>query len=123
MRHRLPNGNAGLSRMRGVRDASFVIFLTSRPETRGDTAQAQSHRWLANKGFLQPSVFVVHGSRGKIAASLALDVIVDDRPENCLDVAVDSVCVHGDTPGAPDIARAVRDALGKAKVKVAPFRS
>ena len=67
-----------------------VIFLTSRPETRGDTAQLQSHRWLAARGFELPSVFVVHGSRGKIAASLALDVLVDDRPENCLDIAIDS---------------------------------
>ena len=67
-----------------------LIFLTSRPETEGDTAQAQSHRWLAKHGFLQPSVFVVRGSRGKIAASLGLDVVVDDRPENCLDVAIDS---------------------------------
>ena len=67
-----------------------LIFLTSRPETEGDTAQAQSHRWLSTHGFLQPSVFVVHGSRGKIAASLGLDVVVDDRPENCLDVAIDS---------------------------------
>ena len=67
-----------------------VIFLTSRPETRGDTAQLQSHRWLAARGFELPSVFVVHGSRGKIAASLNLDVLVDDRPENCLDIAIDS---------------------------------
>jgi hypothetical protein len=42
------------------------------------------------QGYLQPSVFVVHGSRGKIASALALDVIVDDRPENCLDIAIDS---------------------------------
>ena len=67
-----------------------LIFLTSRPETRGDTAQLQSHRWLSARGFTLPSVFVVHGSRGKIAASLQLDVLVDDRPENCLDVAIDS---------------------------------
>jgi UPF0271 protein len=40
-----------------------------------------------------------------------------------LKLAVDTLCVHGDTPGAPDIARAVRDAFAKAKVKVAPFRS
>ena len=40
-----------------------------------------------------------------------------------LKLAVDTLCVHGDTPGAPEIARAVRDAFGKAKVKVAPFRS
>ena len=67
-----------------------IIFLTSRPETRGDTAQLQSHRWLSAHGFERPSVFVVHGSRGKIASSLQLDVLVDDRPENCLDVAIDS---------------------------------
>jgi UPF0271 protein len=40
-----------------------------------------------------------------------------------LKLAVETLCVHGDTPGAPDIALAVRDALGKAKVKVAPFKS
>src|SRR5690606_13434656 len=28
-----------------------VIFLTSRPETRGDTAQLQSQRWLTARGF------------------------------------------------------------------------
>jgi hypothetical protein len=67
-----------------------LIFLTSRPETKGDTAQAQSYRWLMAKGYESPSVFVVHGSRGKIAAALNLDVLVDDRPENCLDVAIDS---------------------------------
>jgi FMN phosphatase YigB (HAD superfamily) len=67
-----------------------LIFLTSRPETEGDTAQLQSHRWLAAHGFPAASVFVVHGSRGKIAAALQLDVLVDDRPENCLDVAIDS---------------------------------
>jgi hypothetical protein len=87
-----------------------LIFLTSRPETRGDTAQAQSHRWLSKHGYQQPSVFVVHGSRGKIAASLALDIIVDDRPENCLDVAIDSsaraiLVWRGDAGNVPGSAR------------------
>ena len=87
-----------------------LIFLTSRPETRGDTAQAQSHRWLSSRGYLEPSVFVVHGSRGKIAAALALDVIVDDRPENCLDVAIDSTARailvwRGDAGNVPGSAR------------------
>jgi hypothetical protein len=35
-------------------------------------------------------VFVVRRSRGVIAAALELDVVVDDRPENCLDVVSDS---------------------------------
>jgi uncharacterized protein len=67
-----------------------VIFLTKRPETAGRTAQVQTQRWLASKGFEMPSVFVVQGSRGKIAAALDLDIVVDDRPESCMDVSVDS---------------------------------
>lgn len=67
-----------------------VIFLTKRPETVGATAQVQTQRWLESHGFTLPSVYVVQGSRGRIAASLGLDIVVDDRPENCLDVVVDS---------------------------------
>ena len=40
-----------------------------------------------------------------------------------LKLEVDTLCVHGDTPGAADIARAVRDTLHRANVKVAPFKS
>jgi hypothetical protein len=67
-----------------------IIFLTRRPETVGRTAQVQSQRWLESKGFVLPCVYVVHRSRGRIAEALGLDLVVDDRPENCLDVAVDS---------------------------------
>jgi hypothetical protein len=67
-----------------------VIFLTRRPESAGMTAQVQTQEWLEAKGFPLPSVYVVQGSRGKIAAALALDVVIDDRIENCLDVVVDS---------------------------------
>src|SRR2546428_969126 len=67
-----------------------IIFLTKRPQTVGVTAQVQSQRWLESRGFTLPSVFVVQGSRGRIAAALGIDIVVDDRPENCLDVVVDS---------------------------------
>ena len=67
-----------------------VIFLTRRPSTAGATAQIQTQRWLEARGFALPSVYVVQRSRGQIAAALALDFVIDDRPENCLDVAVDS---------------------------------
>ena len=67
-----------------------VIFLTKRPEGAGATSQVQTQRWLALKGFPMPSVYVVQNSRGHIASALDLDFVVDDRPENCLDVAVDS---------------------------------
>jgi uncharacterized HAD superfamily protein len=67
-----------------------VIFLTTRPATAGELVQMQSQRWLEAHGFQYPSVYVVQRSRGKIADALALDAFVDDRPENCLDIAVES---------------------------------
>lgn len=67
-----------------------VVFLTSRPSTAGDLVQLQTQRWLERLGYPLPSAFVVKGSRGKIADALGLDVIVDDRPESCLDVVSDS---------------------------------
>lgn len=67
-----------------------VIFLTTRPATAGELVQLQSQRWLEAHGFQYPSVYVVQRSRGKIADALQLDAFVDDRPENCLDIAVES---------------------------------
>ena len=67
-----------------------VLFLTQRPASAGRTAQLQSQRWLQAHGFELPSVYVMTGSRGRVADALALDVVIDDRPENCLDVVTDS---------------------------------
>ena len=67
-----------------------VIFITSRPDSAGDSVQVQSQRWLEQKGYQLPSVFVRKGSRGKIASALSLDLVVDDNPENCLDIAMES---------------------------------
>ncbi len=67
-----------------------VLFITTRPPTAGETAQRQSQRWLERCGFRLPSVYVVSGSRGKVASALDLDIVVDDRPENCVDVKADS---------------------------------
>jgi len=67
-----------------------VLFITTRPSTAGDPAQRQTQRWLARHGFELPSVYVVGGSRGKVADALQLDIVVDDRAENCLDVKAES---------------------------------
>ena len=89
-----------------------VIFVTQRPSSAGDTCQLQSQRWLARHGFALPSVYVIRGSRGKVATALDLDVVVDDRPDNCLDVVLDSrarafLVWRGD-PSAPAPANARR---------------
>jgi UPF0271 protein len=39
-----------------------------------------------------------------------------------IDIAVQSICCHGDTPGAPRIVRTVRDALERAGCQVLPLR-
>ena len=67
-----------------------VIFITQRPSSAGDTTQIQTQRWLAAHGFDLPSVYVIKGTRGKVAEALSLDIVVDDRPENCLDVKLES---------------------------------
>jgi hypothetical protein len=83
-----------------------VIFLTTRPATAGETTQLQSQRWLNAHGFEFPTVYVVQRSRGRIADALQLDIVADDRPENCLDVAVESkakalLIWSGDPRGIP----------------------
>lgn len=67
-----------------------MLFVTSRPRSVGRTVQRQSQRWLQHMGFPMPAAYVVHGSRGQIAKALQIDVVVDDRPENCLDVVLES---------------------------------
>lgn len=70
-----------------------VIFLTQRPQSAGETAQMQSQRWLRAHGFEFPAVFVMNGSRGRVAQALSLDAVIDDRPDNCLDVVTDSKAI------------------------------
>ncbi|MGI8993812.1 MAG: LamB/YcsF family protein [Nocardioidaceae bacterium] len=46
---------------------------------------------------------------------------IADAEGGSLTVTAGSICVHGDTAGAVDIARSVKDALATAGVNVAPF--
>jgi hypothetical protein len=63
-----------------------VFFITQRPATAGETVQRQTQRWLLAQGFDVPSVLVIGGSRGAAASALRLNYLVDDSPQNCLDV-------------------------------------
>ena len=49
----------------------WEVFLTQRPPSAGETAQLQSQRWLQAHGFEFPSVFVMNGSRGRVATPVA----------------------------------------------------
>jgi hypothetical protein len=87
-----------------------VIFITQRPSSAGDSTQLQTQRWLIEHGYEMPSVYVLKGTRGKVAEALSLDVVVDDRPENCLDVKLESraraiLVWNGDPAAVPPNAR------------------
>ncbi|HVH93418.1 MAG TPA: LamB/YcsF family protein, partial [Nocardioidaceae bacterium] len=46
---------------------------------------------------------------------------ISDVEGGSLTVKAGSICVHGDTAGAVEIARSVKDALAKDGVTIAPF--
>jgi 5-oxoprolinase (ATP-hydrolysing) subunit A len=58
---------------------------------------------------------------GARAVRMAADGRVEAVDGSTIAVEVESVCVHGDTPGAVELARAVRTALTEAGLGPAPF--
>lgn len=98
-----------------------VLFVTQRPPTAGRTVQVQTQRWLHKHGYDLPAVFTTRGSRGRMAEALSLDVHVDDRLENAVDIASDSkacpVLVWRDEATLPDIQATTR------KLSIAVVRS
>jgi hypothetical protein len=64
-----------------------VFFMTSRPPSAGDAVQLQTQVWLERHGYYLPSVLTTPaGSRGELARSLRLDLALDDRLVNCLEI-------------------------------------
>jgi hypothetical protein len=64
-----------------------VFFMTSRPPSGGDSVQLQTQVWLERHGYYLPSVLTTPaGSRGELARSLRLDLALDDRLVNCLEI-------------------------------------
>jgi 5-oxoprolinase (ATP-hydrolysing) subunit A len=57
----------------------------------------------------------------KRCVAMATGEPINDVEGGSLTVTAGSICVHGDTAGAVNIARAVKDALTEAGVTVAPF--
>ena len=74
--------------MRGSGESRWeVFFMTSRPPSAGDSVQLQTQVWLERHGFFLPSVLTAPaGARGELARSLRLDLALDDRIVNCLEI-------------------------------------
>jgi 5-oxoprolinase (ATP-hydrolysing) subunit A len=86
---------------------------------------------FADRGYTPEGTLVPRRSPGAVvhdaaavaerAVRMATEGVVVAVDGTTVDVDVASVCVHGDTPGAVGLARAVRDALAAAGLTVAPF--
>lgn len=86
---------------------------------------------FADRGYLADGTLVPRGRPGAVLTDpdeVAARVVAMATGEEIaaadgsrLVVEAESVCVHGDTPGADDLARSVRAALEAAGVEVAPF--
>ena len=81
----LEPGVIGSLHEKSIRHRWDTFFVTQRPATAGESVQRQSQLWLVDQGFALPVVIVHRGSRGKLAAALELDFLVDDTIENCVD--------------------------------------
>ena len=64
-------------------------FITTRT---GTGAKRQTELWLCRRGIPLPSVLIAPdpSSKGRLAAGLALDMFIDDRPENVAAVVAES---------------------------------
>lgn len=80
-----PDLIAGIHR-RALREQWDVFFVTQRPGTKGESVQRQTQRWLHRRGYPLPAVIPHRASRGRLAAALDLDFLVDDTVQHCVDV-------------------------------------
>jgi UPF0271 protein len=112
----------------------FVVLANSRLVAAGDAAGLPMvHEVFADRAYEDNGSLV---SRRKPGAVLHDARIIADRvvrmvqdgavvsvTGKVIKMRTDTVCIHGDTPGAVDIARGVRQALRAAGIEVAPFVS
>jgi UPF0271 protein len=122
----------------GVRRIGLELTLVAPPGSAMSQAAARRGMPVAREGFADRA-YVADGtlaprsapgsviSDPATVARRAVRLVTEGRVETLdgadLRLEVDSLCIHGDTPGATEIARAVRGALEEAGVTLAPFPS
>ncbi len=86
---------------------------------------------FADRLYLEDGTLAPRGVAGAVfespekAAAQALSLVVEERVEASngqrLSVRAQTICIHGDTPGAPAIARAIRARLEEAGIEIRPL--
>lgn len=54
--------------------------------------------------------------------SMVKDQVIETIDGNRIPICVQTICVHGDTPGAPKVAKALHEGLTKANIDIKPMR-
>lgn len=114
------------------RDLIFVVLPNTALQRAGEASGLRlASEVFADRAYDDDAALVSRSKPGAVlhdAALIAQRVVhmVQNRAVvsisgKAIKVDVDTVCIHGDTPGAVDIARAVRRALEAEGITVAPF--
>lgn len=114
------------------RDLIFVVLPNSALARAGEASGLRTvSEVFADRAYEDDATLVSRSKPGAVlhdADAIAARVVrmVQDRAivaasGKVIKVAVDTVCIHGDTPGAVAIAQRIRSALDAAGIAVAPF--
>ena len=111
----------------------FVVLANSKLVQAGEAANLPMvHEVFADRAYEDDGSLVSRSKPGAVlhdAKAIAERVVrmvqdgaVVSVTGKVIKMRTDTVCIHGDTPGAVDIARGVRQALKDAGIEVAPFK-
>jgi UPF0271 protein len=112
----------------------FVVLANSRLVPAGEAANLPMvHEVFADRAYEDDGTLVSRRKPGavlhdaKMIADRVVRMVQDGAVVSVtgkvMKMRTDTVCIHGDTPGAVDIARGVRQALKDAGIEVAPFKT
>ena len=86
-----------VNKLNEVIEKHDVYFVTNRPSTKGLSAEMQTRYWLSSIGVLVDHASVIAtkvGTKGKLAAALNIDIAIDDKPENIMEISAENItCV------------------------------
>jgi UPF0271 protein len=107
-------GLAGSRSLEAGRDAGLTVLAEAFADRRYEPNGSLRSRTL-------PGALLGPGAAAQPASAIVRDGRVTASDGSTVAVAADTLCVHGDSPGAAEIARAVRSALAGAGIMVAPW--
>src|SRR5579872_3812537 len=111
----------------------FVVLANSRLVQAGEAANLPMvHEVFADRAYEDDGNLMSRKKPGSVlhdpkqiaerVVRMVQDGAVISATGKVMKMRTDTVCIHGDTPGAVDIARGVRKALKDAGIEVAPFK-